>query len=97
MKYVVDTSAILAGSQYDFYEKKYFQTHWKNFDNLINNGTIVSTESVYKELIAKDDSMADWAKDKKYMFQKKLIMMFLKWEIIFQENFPIGIKKRNHF
>ena len=69
MKYVVDTSAILAGSQYDFYEKKYFQEHWKNFDNLVDEGVIVSTESVYHELIAKDDDMADWAETNKYMFK----------------------------
>jgi hypothetical protein len=70
MKYIVDTSAILAGSKYDRYEKEYFGHYWENFDKRIQEGVIASTELVYREIIEKDDSMKDWAKKNKNMFKR---------------------------
>lgn len=69
MKYIVDTSAILAGSKYDRYEKEFFIPYWDNFDDRVQRGIIVSTERVYKELIEKDDSMKDWADQNSDMFE----------------------------
>ena len=69
MKYVVDTSAILAGSKYDHYEKAYFSQYWENFDDKIKKGIIISTERVYKEIEEKDDFITEWAKDNIKMFQ----------------------------
>ncbi|MDR0911485.1 MAG: DUF4411 family protein, partial [Methanobrevibacter sp.] len=98
MKYVVDTSAFLAGSKYDVYEKQYFQTYWENFDKLINSGIIVSTESVYDELIVKDDEMAEWAKTNKNMF-KEIDGNILEYGNFLSKEFPtwykIGTTKEN--
>ncbi|MDR0913078.1 MAG: DUF4411 family protein [Methanobrevibacter sp.] len=84
MKYVIDTSAILAGSQYEVYEKQYFNEHWKNFDKLIDEGILISTKSVYMELIAKDDDMSDWAKTKINMF-KEIDDKVLEYGILYSD------------
>lgn len=69
MMYIVDTSAILAGSKYDRYEKEFFSPYWDNFDDRVQRGIITSTERVYKELIEKDDSLKDWAYQYRGMFE----------------------------
>lgn len=69
MKYIIDSSAILAGAEYGFYEKEYFTTYWTNFDKKIQEGIIGSTERVYNELIAKDDNISNWAERNKKIFQ----------------------------
>jgi hypothetical protein len=69
MKYVVDTSAILAGSKYDQYEKEYFLHYWENFDKKVQDGIIVSTERVFKEIEVKDDIITEWANNNEKMFQ----------------------------
>ncbi|KZX16114.1 DUF4411 family protein [Methanobrevibacter filiformis] len=68
MKYVVDTSTILAGSQYETYEKEFFPNHWGNFNKLIQEEIIVSTPAVQKEIYARDDKFTTWAKENKNMF-----------------------------
>jgi hypothetical protein len=70
VKYIVDTSAILAGAEYGLYEKKYFTPYWDNFDKKVQEGLIASTEQVYNELVAKDDKINEWAEKNKKMFLK---------------------------
>lgn len=69
MKYVVDTSAILAGSKFEPYEKEFFAPYWEKFEEKIKKGTIVSTDLVYKEIKEKDDIMTEWADNNNEMFK----------------------------
>lgn len=69
MKYVIDSSAILAGAEFGNYEKEYFNHYWENLDKKIQNGIIVSTERVYNEILNKDDDISIWARENRSIFQ----------------------------
>lgn len=45
-----------------------FVTLWENFDALIENGEIVSTREVFREIEGQDDDLLDWAKANKEIF-----------------------------
>ena len=49
-KYVVDTNVILARNTHREYDETVFPIHWKNFDKLVDDGTIISIEPVKKEI-----------------------------------------------
>jgi hypothetical protein len=69
MKYVVDTCSLLEGAILRNYEKEYFPVHWENFDLKVDQGIIVSTSLVYKELKYQDDEFYQWAKNRKDIFK----------------------------
>lgn len=98
MKYVIDTSAILAGSKYDLYEKEYFSHYWQNFDEKVKNGLIVSTERVYKEIEAKDDEITEWANNNMEMFQMPSTEVFntvAKLHKMFPNWYKVNKRKKN--
>lgn len=74
-KYLVDTNVILARTLYRDYDEIVFPTYWKNFDKLVNDGVIISTTSVSKEIenVVKkgesDDNILKWIKDNSQMFK----------------------------
>jgi len=68
IKYVIDTNSLLEGSFNRKYEKKYFPVHWKNFEKLWKERTIVSIELVLIELTKseeKRDEIYSWAEENK--------------------------------
>jgi len=73
MKYVIDTCSLLEGVVNRPYEKEFFPIHWRNLDNEIDNGLIVSTSLVYKELEEKDDGIYRWAQSHQDMFKPPLV------------------------
>ena len=68
MEYVIDTCSLLEGSKGRNYEKEFFPVHWKNFDFKVDEGIIVSSSLVYQELLAQDDDIFNWAKNRKHIF-----------------------------
>lgn len=74
-KYLVDTNVILARANYRNYDEIVFPIYWKNFDKLVNNGIIISTTSVSKEIkdLVKrqevDDQILTWANNNSHMFK----------------------------
>lgn len=68
MKYVIDTCSLLEGASGRRYEQEFFPVHWKNLNDKIDDGIIISTMLVYKELEQKDDGMYNWAKSKQDLF-----------------------------
>lgn len=68
-KYVVDSSAIIRRSKYQCYDKDAFKNHWRNFDQMIQDGIIVSTIQVELEIQAKNFEALQWAEDNNVMFQ----------------------------
>lgn len=86
-KYVIDTCSFLEGSLGRNYEKEYFPIHWMNFDLKVDDGVIVSTSLVYKELQEQDDYIFNWADQRKHIFkpplqnvQKELRNLFGKFQ-----------------
>jgi hypothetical protein len=65
--YVFDTSPLSTLFK-NFYRRR-FPTLWRNFDELVANGNLVSTREVYREV--EDGSIADlrdWAKNNQSLF-----------------------------
>lgn len=59
MIYVFDTSAF--ASLFKNYYRKRFPTLWKNFDSMIDEGRIISTREVRREIKERDDELEAWA------------------------------------
>lgn len=74
-KYVVDTNVILARNTHREYDETVFPIHWKNFDKLVDDGTIISIEPVKKEiedLVEKNTynkEILTWVKNHSQMFK----------------------------
>ena len=68
-KYIIDTNILIRRSEHDIYDENSFPIHWQNFDNLVNDGTIISTPSVHSEISVINDDIADWCEDHKDMFK----------------------------
>jgi hypothetical protein len=68
-KYVVDSSAILRRSRYQRYDLGAFQNHWRNFDQMIQDGLIIATPQVETEIRAKNFETLQWVDDNDMMFQ----------------------------
>lgn len=66
MKYVFDTSPFVSLFK-NFYPST-FVTLWQNFDALIDDGEIVSTREVLREIQEQDDELHDWAKRHRALF-----------------------------
>lgn len=66
MSYVFDTGPFVSLFR-NFYPST-FITLWENFDALIENGEIISTREVFREIEGQDDDLLTWAKNHKQIF-----------------------------
>lgn len=93
-RYLVDTNVILGRTIYRAYDEILFPRYWENFDKLVNEGIIISTESVNKEimdLVKKqevDDKILAWAKDHSQMFKFPLDEKYTDETKIIKNQFP---------
>ncbi len=71
MKYCMDTSSFLEGSEGRSYEMEYFTPLWANLDGRVMDGTVVSPYLVLKELEKKEDDVYNWAKERKDILFKQ--------------------------
>lgn len=65
--FVIDASSLIDLNKFnplDIYEKP-----WEKLEKLIDDGMLFSSIEVFKELIKKDDMLADWIKKHKKMFK----------------------------
>lgn len=69
-KYVVDTSVIMRRSQYEAYDIGSFPHQWKNFDEKVEEGLLVSTPLVYNEIENNNKELIPWADEHIKMFEK---------------------------
>ena len=58
--YVFDSGAFI--HLFRFYYTDTFKSLWKKFDELVENGKIISVMEVKRELETHGDKLADWAK-----------------------------------
>jgi hypothetical protein len=61
MPYSVDTSAFL-DAWVRYYPPDVFPTIWEQMDRAANNGTLVASDEVKRELEKKDDGARQWVK-----------------------------------
>ena len=66
MKYVFDTSAFVTIFR-NYYESR-FPSLWERFYELIDDGKIVSTMEVKREIGVRNDALNGWAKNNKQVF-----------------------------
>lgn len=65
-KYIIDTCALIHLEE--SYPAETFPSVWSKMEELVNSGVLLSCEEVYYEIQGKDDTMAEWAKDRKQIF-----------------------------
>jgi hypothetical protein len=65
--YCLDTSALIYAMN-ERYPPKHFPSLWEKVDALIEEGRLISSEEVYKELEKKDDEAHEWCKKRKPIF-----------------------------
>ena len=65
-KYAVDTCSFTQIGR--SYPSDVFPSVWSKLDELVADQLICSVEDVYLELIAQDDTLADWAKRRHHIF-----------------------------
>mgnify|MGYP000942751455 CR=1 FL=1 len=97
-KYVVDSSAIIRRSKYQCYDIDAFKNHWRNFDEMIKDGTIISTPQVQMEIRAKNFEALQWATDNELMFQLlrgPVINELNNLSSIFKEWYTIGHERKD--
>ena len=93
-KYVIDASSLIDLNKFnplDIYHKP-----WEKIEQLIENNLLFSPIEVFKELVKKDDLLAEWVKKHKKMFkpitkrQTEIVSEILK-------TYPsiINVKKEN--
>ena len=63
MLFAFDTSAYLNGWR-DHYPPGTFPGVWKLIEDSLEDGRVLSPREVYKELVEKDDDVAQWAKQR---------------------------------
>jgi hypothetical protein len=66
-KYVFDTGPFIDLKNYP---RDIFTSLWDNFERMINEGSIVSSTEVFRELEKQDDEITSWAKGNKKIFLK---------------------------
>jgi len=64
---VLDTSAYLNGRR-DHYPPQTFPTVWQLIEEAMTDSRIIAPREVYRELTAKDDDLAEWAKERAAVF-----------------------------
>lgn len=67
MRYCIDTSALM-DAWVRWYPVRVFPSLWKNVDSLIEAGDMLSSEEVLHEIERKEDSLYEWARERKAMF-----------------------------
>lgn len=65
-KYVFDSNIFINLHQRQ--PRDIYPSVWNKIDELMANGTIISSREVYDELTRSDDSLSEWAKSKKEYF-----------------------------
>jgi len=68
MIYSFDSSAFING-WHRYYPPDIFPTIWSDIDNLSQEGRLIATEEVLKELEKKDDVIYEWAKLRPHIFR----------------------------
>jgi uncharacterized protein DUF4411 len=66
MLYSIDTSGLLDGWR-RFYPRDVFPTLWDQVEEFVDDGKIVASEEVYRELAKQDDDLHAWVKRWKKM------------------------------
>ena len=65
-KFAIDTCSLTELTR--TYPQDVFPTVWDKVDDLITHGLICSSEEVYIEIIAQDDILAEWVKQRRHIF-----------------------------
>jgi uncharacterized protein DUF4411 len=65
--YVYDTSIFI--NLFRYYYRSRFPSLWDNFENLITNGSIISTRENLREIKVQDDTISGWASKNVTIFQ----------------------------
>jgi len=63
MKYVFDSNSLI--DLFKHYYPERFPTLWEKFDALVSEGKLLSVREVFNEIGSNEDSLANWAKEKK--------------------------------
>ena len=63
MKYVFDSNSLI--DLFRHYYPERFPTLWDKFDALVSEGKLLSVREVFNEIGSSEDSLANWAKEKK--------------------------------
>ena len=88
-KYVIDACALINASKNYNMTKKAFSHIWQAFNELVENGQLISSSEIFEEL--KDDDIVKWAKEHKDAFLPLSKEVQLKTTEILQQ-FPQIIK-----
>jgi hypothetical protein len=67
VSYSIDTSALLDG-WVRYYPPEVFPCLWNRIDTLIDSGDLLASEEVNGEIQKKDDTLAEWARQRKKLF-----------------------------
>ena len=65
--YIFDTGIFI--DLFRYYYRGPFPSLWEKFDNLINQGTVLSVDEVLSEINEREDLLKNWAKENKSIFQ----------------------------
>lgn len=65
-KYVIDACALINASKNYNMTKKAFSHIWQAFNELVENGQLISSSEIFEEL--KDDDIVKWAMNTKMLF-----------------------------
>lgn len=68
-KYLMDTSVLVRRKSKDTYDEDAFPIHWKNFDDLVEQGIVISILEVKEELERKVEIFSDWVNDHEDIFK----------------------------
>ena len=63
MKYVFDSASLI--NLFKHYYPERFPTLWEKFDILVSEEELISVREVFNEIGSSEDSLANWAKEKK--------------------------------
>ncbi len=67
MIYSIDTDALINAWR-RYYPKDILPDLWDKFEEMVQNGSLIATEEVFKELNKQDDELTEWAKNNEKMF-----------------------------
>lgn len=95
-KYVFDSNIFINLHQRQ--PRDIYPSVWNKIDELMANGTIISSREVYDELTRSDDSLSEWAKSKKEYFLPSEIPIQERVSKILSEHRGLveGGKKQNN-
>ena len=78
MIYIFDSSPLI--HLFKSYYKKRFPSLWEKFDDMVDNGRIISVEMVYDEVDLKNsnDTLKEWATKNKTTFFHRTSVKIIK-------------------